>query len=766
MRPAIQPDPFEQKFGQVFEALKHLDKDNVHLTKGKGTFTAESRGFFSNILSKFFHKDVRRSDLKELKLVFEEAVQDIDNTKDPQEKEVKRQKVEEAFKQVKKAFERYREGTSTEAVLKKNDLLEALSVAFTHPQEFCITRISAEPIHDVTSKKCSNVFSKQSQAIQKTSQNAILLVDYQHITQALEKLEGKELTRSELKSALENILQHEKAPMGKMIDILYGHLQKGTKAINQAVTQYAEYRYGSEQTVEAKKILKFFKSLHISVTTEFEGELYSYKETFGQDLRAKRSYNEAFERELTPATKELFFKNAKEFESTVQNALNDNTASVITSNAFSRLTVHSLEANDASKPFDITGKVMSGREENIQEAKKKKGPQGRFLFSVKEMFGFTSRDTLEHVEHITTDKLKANTADALVLRSIISLVNQEKTLLVVQRLAPDDIHHFYSTAKATVLSRKESCEALREELKNKGSKNGEEIKQLEELIDYFDEHPSKESTINIPGRIDSVNRAALYQDSGILMHNDRKIMMLRHVDGSLSIHTFIGATGVDRVTITAEPSSTAEERKSLGSMGFGFMNKTVGTWLPSRVSRILKQKPPQDITTQNALSSIKGSLEKGSFKEGGSTVVSIYFRKDYVTEPTLFNFVNKSRHTIQTRSWIKKIIQKILGKPIETKTRTIEVKMQLGNVIAIPTSFAALSILKKTVGDTVLKEQSLDELFDLFLEKTENLQEDPTDFDTCFALKLKEILTKRRDGIKLESDDQALLDKLKRAFSA
>ena len=197
---------------------------------------------------------------------------------------------------------------------------------------------------------------------------------------------------------------------------------------------------------------------------------------------------------------------------------------------------------------------------------------------------------------------------------LTNAVNRHEFTMIVQRLAPEDIHHYVESVGGRVLSREEACGKLLKLLPK--SDTTHEKEQLEELLAYFQEHPSTSGVVKVRGTRMSVSTLATRHNSP-LAQNDRKIMMVEHADGSFSIHIFIGAVGVNNVRIT---SRTGEQEigDPHGSMGFGDHDEGRDSW----------QKMA---TTENSISLRSEVDEKlalgerrGRFSKDGSTVVSLF----------------------------------------------------------------------------------------------------------------------------------------------
>jgi hypothetical protein len=184
------------------------------------------------------------------------------------------------------------------------------------------------------------------------------------------------------------------------------------------------------------------------------------------------------------------------------------------------------------------------------------------------------------------------------------MINQHDTIMIVQRLAPADVHCYHATADGKILSREECCSVLRTEIQQRkalGTPLSEtekaQILQLDKLKRYFTEEAEttkSKTTINIAGStLASVSTKAVRQEPSILATNDRKVMMVQHEDGSIVINVFIGASAVNSVDVTAS-TGPALAGDPMGNMGFGTRER--GDWITADTGR---RAEPLPLTTDS-----------------------------------------------------------------------------------------------------------------------------------------------------------------------
>lgn len=672
----------------------------------------------------FFRPGPNTSDsLASLRDFFDEVAVHI--KKDPNLKNRYAPLVEQAFQGLRQLFEVYRSDNSAEGILKRNDILEALSVAYR----------KEDSLNDLLDLKIGRIAAAPLQKIAATLNEAsIPLVRFSDIEQATKCLreaavkENKslaEMTLQEVQHHLGLMLTEENVPMGRLIDAMYKHEILHLNAVNKAATWVAGRNNRSKKNVTPKSIAAFLKRLNISPEFELNQQLYAYSEVFTTRLREETSNDAAFQRNFKPeVVEELLLKQANELQAQILRTCGE--GNLIISNSFNRFRMHQIKkggfdpvkgpVDGVHKKFNITGKVMSSSEKNIRAAQHEKSYTGQFAFSIKNMLGSEDgRDTSITAETlIPQQKLKSDpqTAKRKLLDCITNMVNRHDVIMNVQRLAPEDPHHFNSPVAGKILSKEESCRVLirlLEQRKEKGTE--QELEQLRELLGVFSEQSEKEkecSTINIQGTQSSVNTKALKKHSEILAQNDRKIMMMQHDDGSVSIHAFIGATGVNNVDVTAVASPRAlSPGKDLGSMGFGNESNKAG-WQKGLVAK-------DSIEIQQKAGRLQELGKRlGFFGKNGSTVISLYFSQDVVPTNELDAFTNTVRYKIEHISIFTRIRNcfcAIIGKYFGMKptpsfkvSRAIELKTRLGDLVALPKNYVAFNAVVDVISDQWIKD--------------------------------------------------------------
>jgi hypothetical protein len=729
----------------------------------------------------------RTSDnLCQLKNFFESIVNDV--TQDPTLKDRYNPLVAQAFEGLKQLFEVYRTDNSKESILKCNDILEALSVAYRKDNSLNqhlglnVQRIAAPPI--ATTVKPS------------LKDNSIPLVRFSDMTQAIGLIEavtaGKTaatLTLKEVHQQLQGVLFDERVPMGRVIAAMYSHelhIHTLDKLLTWAMGKKNRYKY-----VTALSIVKFLKSLNVTPYVELNGQLYAYNEVYKTELRKESSNDNAFLRCFKDEiVQEFLLKNACDQQEEIYKTCGE--GNLVISNSFNRLRLHYIGKNDGiidpdhpkgvNAKFNITGKVMSESKKNQKAVKHEKSYNGKFAFSVKNMLGSEDDRNTAIAEVVPASQLKIEKAHRKLLDCMTNMIDRHDMTMIVQRLAPEDVHHFAFPVKGTLLTKEESCRALLEMLEKTAHEH--EQAQLRELVQYFanqSDADKADAPINIQGTQCSVNSKALHKHSEILAQNDRRITMMRHEDGSLSIHTYIGATGVNAVNVYGVSGAANTVGTKVGSMGFGNLSGKKA-WQPgqaydngpSLVSRLRTR-----MTSIYYAAGKKGKLGApiGAFPKEGSTVVSLYFSKDMVPTEELHKFTKTVRYKV-TRNlvWVAvrncfcAIIGKHFGmkKMLQTKiSRAIEVKAALGDVIGLPKIYVAVKAVIETISRQELDEcvsknrnsshAAVDTIKDAFLKAFDPLKTCASPQDKV-ANKIWEAL--KKDPENRTEDERYLLAKL------
>jgi phosphatidylserine decarboxylase len=704
-----------------FEALSrwaNATQPQIRLSKSKGGITVLSGDSIITRIFSFFRSSIEASRYSGLKEVMSSLIERVkDKTKaaqerSPEERTAEIQAISHIFQKIRSEYiSLAAEPESLVTMRKKNDLLEAFTLGLQEEgKEESLAQIFSEhavtPLKRITSlevlaqiDKVAKVSKKPLEQARTFDEKCIMLVEYQKIQAAVQALvsetpPGTQLSGEQLAQKLKGISQLENAPMGKMIDLLYAHRYVGRETINRITTALMGWKYNSPKKIEdVQATLKYFKKLNIKLETDIGGELYSFSEVFGYDIATPKTYNESFGRAIVPKMLEKMLETYRQKQAEVRSVLHDDTAQVICSNSFSRTTVHEVGQGRVHERFNITGKVLVDSEENVEAASRESSYTGQFQFSVAAMLG-------EGIKPMAAPVDSLGQQDRQLLTHLTSFVDDNDTLLVVQRLSPEDIHHFYQTADTTILGRAEFCQALIDELSKKENLDPIEQKHLADLISMKSEYEAlarsqpeirERSTINIEGVMQSsVSRKALYKESEILAQNDRKVMMCRNNDGSIVVHVFIGATGVNKVAVAAMPGKSLAGA-DLGDMEWGNEKKD-STWIkakPTLFQRIvhavasffgkkdLPAPPPADPWVD--LAKVDVSEDEVSFGAASSTVISLYLKKDYSLEPNVEAFFQTA------------VFQGKKSKPGEV--RALEMRSGVGDVLATPVLFQTITLM-------------------------------------------------------------------------
>ena len=535
------------------------------------------------------------------------------------------------------------------------------------------------------------------QAAADVSKTTILLADYQALEKITQKIQEKAraggLTLQDVKDLVkEQSLDVEAVPMGKMIDLLYRHRFSGRIAIGKLVTQIATWRYGSSKLVkDVLKTVKFYRQLHIDLWMDIGGELYSFKELFGYDLRTPKTLNESFTRSLTQQSvaKLLEKSGYTALTADVREKTKDTKAQVVCANAYSRNSLFTSEPGTVRAPHQIREKLLEIPSEVPTEEESYAQRSDFSLFAA--FGGFEVEETKS-----PTDSCGHQAA---LLSFCSDFVNEHRVVCNVSRLAPADVHHYCAPVQGKVLTRAEICEELSLEIaKAKASGSEEKLARLESLKKYFSEEQNKGgSTINIAGStLESVSTKAISQESGILSTNDRKILVMKHDDGSLSFHILVGASAVNSVG-ASQHTGAVDVGRSLGDMSFG--GKKDEEWVQERTGTLykrpvmmrflrgvenqmrkilqrIKRRKQNESASEGQMPAVSSADEaKVGFGPGGSTVISLYLARDYLPEQKIeeFNAVSVREH--------------------DKKSETIEIRCRLGDPLATPVTYQTVSLM-------------------------------------------------------------------------
>jgi phosphatidylserine decarboxylase len=651
-----------------------------------------------------------------LKDVMKQLQENIRSLANESERDAARNDLKNVYEAIKKKFLEEQQKSTFSGRLRASDLLEAQVTGAVYG----IDRIKGEELQKkATLIERALAFVKRLLSFLWGKQ--ILLARYQKLNAIIDEMQAKkELTRADIENLLKkHLLEIEEVPSSKMIDLMYAHRFAGREQLNRVVTALAGWKYGSSKAISSvKKTLSFFKKFHIDPWLEIGNEMYSFSEIFGKQLRDKMTYQQAFIRSFVDRAKEIILASFYARREKIRQVLRDESAQTICANAYSRVTVIPVARGEVGKPFRIRGKVLEVNPKNIQKAKSEKSYAKRFLFTIQQMLGGNTKASL--VAPRSSDQAKR-----ALLGRITDMVNQHDMYMVVQRLSPADPHIFYTTADGKVLSLKHCCDEL-----------GAEASQLRELL------PEDKVTIDISGRVSSVNTKALRKDSSILAENDRKVMMVKHVDGSLAIHVFIGATSVNLVDVSAS-AGNFNAGSPVGSMKFGGQSKKdwvqQQSFLRKMVERVkrwgksfLKRATPEQIETVQKERKMRVTKEGVEFPKEASTVISLYPARHYVPVPEIQKF-----------------------SALSSGGETIEIQCHLGDTIAHPVSYETIQLMNSlAVSPSNRFEEAVKE-FRCKLEASEKR-----------SLFEEKWLTILRKASPLEGDDLYMMKKLEAAWSA
>jgi hypothetical protein len=329
-----------------------------------------------------------------------------------------------------------------------------------------------------------------------------------------------------------------------------------------------------------------------------------------------------------------------------------------------------------------------------------------------------------------------------LLGSIYRALNREGAIEVVQRLAPADIHNYVATLKGTPLSHLEALEYLKDRLeglkqrlpakptssKSPGTSSEfeQEIKMLEALRPILEKQEallgrSSQVTLDIYGTNFSVAQPAVTNRPQILSQNDRKVMLYKHPDGGFSVHTFIGATGINRVDVDPLLGSLIPGNR------VGDMRAGPDRYFGDHEKKLIAAK---DKTTRDGLPKLK--VGDHIYRENirGSTVVSFYL-------PGEFSVLSKFEELAEKTD-------------SNEEDRNTEIKVQMGDPLLIRTEVRAVQIFSKNLSYIAdLGVRSLDELM-AEMQIRKFAKQLKAESDQKFILNFAETYRKASDDLSLE----------------
>lgn len=441
-----------------------------------------------------------------------------------------------------------------------------------------------------------------------------------------------------------------------------------------------------------------------------------------KSIHQYKTVDEWFGRDLTPRARRDYLNKVRRMEKdlTASYGADPKGASrVVISNSDSRVRVKQIEGEDFSKPQDIVGKVLSAEAE--EEAHQNKDNPAYYLesyqFNTNNLLGLKTQDNLQPGK-LEQKKIKAFQsavtktgagahreitqerdheqlildAQRELLAGMARTFQREGAIQVIQRLAPADVHNYTATVKGTPLDHASAVEALKNRLSSTDS-NKEERAVLEQLLEVFTAQEvalgrKSQPTIDIYGKLSgntSVQTNAIDNRPAILAQNDRKVMLFQHEDGSLSMHVFIGATGVNRVNVTTD-SIQMEQGDRQGDMRPGEDVYQAGENSSFAATRT---------TTRDGLKKLQVGERQGAFNKQGSTVISYYLPADFTILPEINAFKEVGAYQGQTRR--RKVEG---GSESATMRKEAEVLCKMGDPLLVKTEIALVQYLERLLPDS------------------------------------------------------------------
>ena len=125
-----------------------------------------------------------------------------------------------------------------------------------------------------------------------------------------------------------------------LLNYLFSFTYPDVGGVCELLPKIAIWQFGSAVKVKSlRKTVNFFRKLHADLWLNVGGELYSFKEVFGYDLREEKTKQESFTRSITDKIKTHLLAPFEEYKRKVRECLCDNTAQVICANAFSQISI-------------------------------------------------------------------------------------------------------------------------------------------------------------------------------------------------------------------------------------------------------------------------------------------------------------------------------------------------------------------------------------------------------------------------------------------
>ncbi|WP_068468737.1 phosphatidylserine decarboxylase [Candidatus Protochlamydia phocaeensis] len=485
-------------------------------------------------------------------------------------------------------------------------------------------------------------------------------------------------------------------------------------------------RFSRKMGIQSIEVLSKKVSTIEGVKTEqfyYRGPRY----LFGQSVYEYKTVNDWFKRDLTPEAREAYLGKVISKERKLEAMYGATEASrIVISNADARLRFKELSSDQFDELQELTGKALN--QEAVGQAQLKRDDPTyyaeKYKFSIKNLLGREANDSMlptrltdqqrselnGQLDRLQTADLKEEAAMKLkqsilkksntrtlfkqaqheLLAGMYRALKSEGAVQVIQRLAPADIHNYVAPVNGKPLSNLEAVKLLEKRLLDRQAyltqanyltpaekiEMEQELEVFAQLKDVFTQQETllgrpSQSTIDIYGTNASVSTPVIQNQSRILAQNDRKVMLLEHVDGSFSLHVFIGATGVNRVDV--DPNTTLKKQgERQGDMQFGR-----DRYQADGIFQAADNK-----TTKDGLEKLRIGERQGRKLDGfpinGSTVISYYLPTDF-----------SCMHAIER---YKKAAVYGAGR----ERAEIELKANMGDPILVKKEIALLDALEKS----------------------------------------------------------------------
>lgn len=617
------------------------------------------------------------------------------------------------FNELEKLFREIEFMDTDTAWVQRADLLDAIDVIVHYNSLF-------KPLSPCTPEKNSR----------KRLKGEVLLVPYQQI-----KAQNEDAFESEHTKTAEMVQRWTKREnrMGRVYALFY-----------RLVTKFLGAHYYKNATTA--QIAKFSRGMGISsceVVTQKDDQGHYFdvyrgpRYLFNKSVHEFETVNEWFVRDLTPEgrTDYLSIVTRKEEKLKRQGIRSENL--VVVANSNSRIREKSIQPGHFGDPQVITGKVL-----NAEEAAKAKAKgdnpcyyEEKYQFSTKNLLGRETNDSMEtgafqqttlskkmdallkKIERLSEDSKKRKALQSKydqiagragrheLLGCVWRYFNQQGATQIIQRLAPADIHHYVAPLQGKPMSQAEAAQYFMDR-----ASSVEESALLKKLKSLFESEEESNATINIAGTNASVSTPAVRNQPRILAQNDRKVMLFRHPDGAVSLHVFIGATGVNRVDVQQQTKQTMERGADQGLMAFGnprTEEKTIdlGEW-------------------------------QGGFPINGSTVISYYLPTDFHPLPKIAS------------------VSEVFTDP-DDPLEALEIKSKMGMPLLVKTEVLYTQVLKRTFSSELLN--SWDQMLRRIRLGEWDASQSAKQYDSQLLEELRDLF-----NVEAPSDEQkALIQRLK-----